>query len=120
MAIGFVVMVQIHAFSPASIARKPELSLNMNAPAIGRLLSDQEFTIPSLQDLNWYTESPELKGRIVYEDTPSEYTLMTAGSDWPTMESLSQSEAPTKIKRSGPLNPIRKAARWVINLPRNM
>lgn len=49
----------------------------------------------------------------------SEYTLMTAGSDWPTMESLSELDAMPHLKRSGPFNPIRRAARWIKNFPGN-
>jgi len=69
MAIAFAVFVKTQAFSPTPIARDFKMPLNMNAPSINRLLaSDQAFTIPRMEDLNWYTESPELKGRIVYEE----------------------------------------------------
>lgn len=69
MAISFAAFVKTQAFSPSLIARDFKMPLNMNAPALNRLLaSDQAFTIPRMQDLNWYTESPELKGRIVYEE----------------------------------------------------
>merc|ERR1712232_443942 len=114
----FITWIEVQAFSSFTISQKTPLTVNMNAPAINRILSyEGDFSIPKLQDFHWYAEGPELKGKMVYNDLAPEYTLMSAGSDWPTMESLSD---PTTVhQRVGPLNPIRKAARWLLKLPRS-
>eukprot|EP00547_Thalassionema_nitzschioides_P006897 CAMPEP_0194199696 /NCGR_PEP_ID=MMETSP0156-20130528/619_1 /TAXON_ID=33649 /ORGANISM="Thalassionema nitzschioides, Strain L26-B" /LENGTH=89 /DNA_ID=CAMNT_0038924631 /DNA_START=271 /DNA_END=540 /DNA_ORIENTATION=- len=76
--------------------------------------------MPEVQPLdgNWYTESTGLRGKMVYDDLQTEYTLLSVGSDWPAMDTLSDTEI-TNNDRVGPFNSLRKAARWAMNLRRD-
>ncbi|KAI2491239.1 hypothetical protein MHU86_23316 [Fragilaria crotonensis] len=75
------------------------------------------FNSPQLPILDitnsWYTVSNPNRGKRVYEDVPYDYTLISAGNNWPSYDS---SGSPSKQQRVGPLGPIRKAARWVRRL----
>eukprot|EP00545_Synedropsis_sp_CCMP1620_P004108 CAMPEP_0119021308 /NCGR_PEP_ID=MMETSP1176-20130426/25728_1 /TAXON_ID=265551 /ORGANISM="Synedropsis recta cf, Strain CCMP1620" /LENGTH=82 /DNA_ID=CAMNT_0006975879 /DNA_START=351 /DNA_END=599 /DNA_ORIENTATION=- len=74
------------------------------------MFTDQQM--PTL-DTNWYTVSNPAR-RTVYEKyVPVDYTLMSAGTNWPSMDSdetMTQTQQPRH--RLGPLTPLRMAARW--------
>lgn len=78
----------------------------------GQLLPNLDITS------SWYTVSNPSRGKRVYEDVAAyDYTLISAGIDWPTYESIATRAATVEQQqrqdRMGPLGPIRKAARWV-------
>jgi len=120
---------QIQAFPLAPKAQREQTLLNMitlSTPSISDNIANlPDFVLPTLKMPkmgimdSWYTENSVLRGKMVYEDLPSEYTLISAGSDWPKMNTSPDVSHTPEQKHRRPFKSLRKIANWAKNLRRN-
>jgi hypothetical protein len=58
------------------------------------------------------------RASLSFRSVPVDYTLMSAGMNWPSMDVGETATQAQQQHRSGPLTPLRRAARWARKIRR--